>query len=358
MTKKTLTYYALVDQNKSPGVAKKINDTVIAARSIGIDAETKVFQPSFSGLIKFIASILHPRSNLLLIRFSDIAFPFLFLPLTFVRITGRKIIIDVPTPRSIALSEIDARHKSLAKRILRKSWTYLSGAWIFYPAHRILQYANESNWFSLGINYKTIKIGNGIVFSDKRPITRGKWPSSTLKLIAVAQIANWHGYDRLIKAIALLHERRPELRIEAVIVGDGDDLSNLKHLAQELHLCDRVVFTGSLTGTALDSAFEGAHIGVASLGLFRKNIQEASDLKTREYLSRGLPVIATGIDPDFSADSPFRFTVPNNEDISLLADLLQNFFQKELPQAEAAVNYAKDHLSLESKIKLILKDFL
>ena len=133
--------------------------------------------------------------------------------------------------------------KNPIKRNLRKIWNYLSSTWIFFPVNRVVQYADEDLWFSLGIKNKTIKIGNGINIDNKLQIAKENSDKKTLNLIAVAQLADWHGYDRLIKAISKLDK---DFKIRLKIVGDGYILSYLKNLTIELNLEDKITFTGSL----------------------------------------------------------------------------------------------------------------
>ena len=57
-----------------------------------------------------------------------------------------------------------------------------------------------------------------------------------------------------------------------------------------------------------------AHIGIASLALHRKKMQEASPLKLREYLAAGLPSITAYRDTDFPDGAPFLLELPNTAD--------------------------------------------
>jgi glycosyltransferase involved in cell wall biosynthesis len=54
-----------------------------------------------------------------------------------------------------------------------------------------------------------------------------------------------------------------------------------------------------------------ADVGIGTLGLYRLGTEEASPLKTREYLAHGLPVIAGYLDTDFPETVPFLLRVPN-----------------------------------------------
>lgn len=229
----------------------------------------------------------------------------------------------------------------------------LSSTWIFFPVNRVVQYADEDLWFSLCIKNKIIKIGNGINIDNKLQIAKENLDKKTLNLIAVAQLADWHGYDRLIKAISKLDK---DFKIRLKIVGDGYILSYLKNLTIELNLEDKITFTGSLFDRDLDNAFDEMDIGVSSLGLYRKGLSEASDLKTREYLARGLCTIGVGKDPDLDENSKYRFVVSNSDSIDDIVNLLIELKNINLPNRQEVRDYAIENLTFEKKLLKILKN--
>jgi len=352
---KSFSYYALVNRHKSPGVAKKIDNTVLAASHIGLDASCHLYPASRSGVFGFLLQLFKERSDVIMVRFSDLVFPLVFFIMLVQRLRGRIIIIDVPTPRVIGLKELDSAVRNPILRALRKTLTIISAAWVLYPAHKVIQYAEESAWFSFGVKNKTLKIGNGIFIDDETPLTQATWPSKELKLIGVAQLAKWHGFDRMLKSIELLNKKDLAYKVSFTIVGDGGELPYLKTLVRQFGLDRQVIFTGMLIGSELDKFFAQAHIGISSLGLYRKGLAEASDLKTREYMARGLPVIGVGTDPDFEKNSAFRFVVANDESIEGLADLMAGFAENKLPLPADVRRFAEGRLSLESKLSKILE---
>lgn len=351
----SFSYYALVDKEKSPGVVKKIENTVVAAQQNDLDAESYVYPTNLKAILAFFKSLFAAKSNVVMIRFSDLVFPFVFFVMLWLRLAGKKVIIDVPTPRVTVLKEMDSMIRSPLKRGIRKLISYASASWVLMPANLIIQYADEAKWFSLGLNSKTLKMGNGILITDDIPLTKAVWPSNKLNLIAVAQLADWHGYDRMLYALAELKKQNITYELTFTVVGDGEALPLLKKLSRELNL-ENVSFTGRLTGRDLDKVFENAHIGVASLGLYRKGLYEASDLKTREYMARGLPVIAAGEDPDFDDDCPYRIPVENGDEIASIIKMIK-FLPKKLENFEpcAVREYSVKKLSLKSKVKYFLE---
>lgn len=291
-----------------------------------------------------------------MIRFSDIVSPVLFFIMIYLRLKGVKIIIDVPTPRIIGLKELDLAVLNPFFCTFRKAMMCVMGAWVFYPANRIVQYANESWWFEWGLKEKTLKIGNGILIDDSIPLVKSTWPDDELRLIGVAQLANWHGYDRVIKALAEINKESLPYKLSFTIVGDGAERPALEALVKELDLNNQVFFTGMLNGEKLNQIFLDKHIGVASLGLYRKGLNEASDLKTREYVARGLSVIGVGSDPDFEVKSPYRFIVENDGSIYGLVNFLRDINTCTLLPPITLRKYALLKLSLDSKISRLINN--
>lgn len=346
---KKMSYYSFGSE-RSPGVMKKINNTVKAAQNIGIQASHK----SFSSKDRFapIKPLIKDDASIIFIRFSFVINAFLFPVLLYKRLTGAKIIIDIPTPRAIGIKEMKGnKEKNLKIKII---WNYIFSSWILFPANKIIQYADESAFFSFGIKNKTLKMGNGILIDENIKLVERNKKQNEINLIGVASLAFWHGYDRLIKALALFAKENPIYKINFKIVGDGEVLEELKSLVTQLQLEDRVVFTGTLYGEELEQAYLGMDIGVSSCGLFRKGLDEASDLKTREYVAKGLCVLGAGKDPDFNEDSKFRFTVPNDESIEPIVKILLQLVSIELPTPEETREYAEKYLAFEEKLKVIL----
>ena len=90
---------------------------------------------------------------------------------------------------------------------------------------------------------------------------------------------NWHGLDLLLRlAVAL-----PQFQF-SIVGTTADDLAGVAVPAN-------VAFLGSLYGADLESVYAAHDVAISSLAIHRAGIREASPLKTREYLSYGLPVV-------------------------------------------------------------------
>ena len=349
-----MAYFGLYDPREYPGVHQKVLGLLRAAAAAGF--ETRVWTEPFSKVapIARLAQAIDaaPETHLIL-RSLGFANFFLIPALWRARRRGVHVTIEVGAPNSVAVREIWTSRQSLWRRTRAAVAFYVSGPWSLWPATRIVQYAPESWWFRLGNAAKTVEVGNGIDVSAIEPrASAPAWPAPVLRLVAVATVSKWHGYDRLLRAIKSFSER-PEraFDVHLVIAGQGPALEGLRTLAALLGIDDRVVFAGTVTGAPLRDLYANTHLAISSLGLHRIGLSTASVLKAREYCAVGIPFIASGHDPDFSAALPFRFVVGSSEDTR---DVIAAFeaFADTAPHIDPAVmrRYAFTHLDWQHKV--------
>ncbi len=138
-----------------------------------------------------------------------------------------------------------------------------------------------------------ISFENGIRVSEIRQ--RNPIGSDCVRIIAVAGMCNFHGYDRLIEGLRPDYERKGKRNIEIHMVGGkdepGNELSNYKKLCKKYGLEEKIIFYGEKKGTELDEIYDCCNLAVGSLGMYRIGYQMATSLKIREYLAKGLPII-------------------------------------------------------------------
>ncbi|WP_341875758.1 glycosyltransferase family 4 protein [Defluviitalea saccharophila] len=199
---------------------------------------------------------------------------------------------------------------------------------------------------------ESLVLGNGMDV-EKLPLRKvPPYDKAKLELLFVGQIAPWHGVDRVIKGIA---SYKGSVNITFHIVGTGNELKNLINLSKKLELHDRVLFYEELSGEQLDKLFNKCHIAVAPLALYRKNLNESSALKTREYVARGIPFITSHNDPDIKMKSSIRNYIlrvnDNNEPIDI-EEIIQ--FTNRMYQIDGFENHFREFAlrSIDMKIKM------
>jgi len=120
----------------------------------------------------------------------------------------------------------------------------------------------------------------------------------------------WHqGLDIAIEAVALLKDRLPEMELHLYGGGGGADAQDrLASLASRLGLNGRVKFCGDVSLAEIANVMANADVGIVpkradSFG------NEAYSTKIMEYMSQGLPVVAsrTRIDTFYFAENVIRF---------------------------------------------------
>ena len=200
----------------------------------------------------------------------------------------------------------------------------------FFSRLRLKKYVSK------GVNYSEydkifgidcIKISNGIdpdLILPQKPMNKD---NKKIVFLGVALLTYWNGYDRLMKAIANYYsdgiaEKR---KIIFNIVGDGEELSNLKKISSRLGVEKYVKFYGFVSGEALDRIYDQTDIAVGTLASFRKyKGHTMSTLKTKEYTAKGIPFIKC--DPDVVFDNnyvDFCYNVSPDENLICLEEIIQ-----------------------------------
>lgn len=106
----------------------------------------------------------------------------------------------------------------------------------------------------------------------------------------------WHGLDKIEKMADYFKNY-----MFYIIGTNGKNTSNICYL-------------GYLTQEESTKIINGCDIGIGTLSLYKKGLNEASPLKTRQYLACGLPIIYAYEDTDIPANVPFALKLENRED--------------------------------------------
>lgn len=344
------------DTKEANGVKNKSKEIGNALKKMGYNPiDYQQFSSTKITVKTIIKQIINSNSKHLFIRSIGVLNILLFPFLLYARIQGKIIYLDMPTPRITAYHEVIKIKKNTRSKILYTIYHCINGPWSYWPYSRIIQYAREGNYFLIGNKRKTIIMGNGI--DIERFSLREKnytWPDKELNLIGVGNISFYHGYDRIIKAINEWNKSNSSFVIKFFIVGDGHEITNLKKMTHEYKLDGDIHFLGKLYGEELKQLYSKCHLAISSLGLHRINLYFSSVLKAREYCLIGIPFIASGFDPDFEFNTPFRIEVSSDDKTE---DIISVFKKYELNSFffvdQDIRNYAINNLSFSSKLKQI-----
>lgn len=202
-----------------------------------------------------------------------------------------------------------------------------------------------------------------IVCTDNAVNTDRFFPTSTLEArreagleqydSIVGYIGNHAAHERggtqLIKAAAKLMSKFPNLGV--VILGDMRGDEQLVDLAQELGIADHCVFTGYIPFDRVATYVNALDIGISFLA---PRYTGQSELKVRQYLACGKPVIATTPGSnDFIATENLGSLV-RFDDIGSISKELDRWLSlaeaDRLEFSDRAFQYACSHLSVEKSL--------
>lgn len=355
------------------GISKKINSQIEALTQNGVDTElcyisidkngrqrrvcgknviddfgngafakiSKWFR--FSNLTKYI---LTDNFDMIYIRSFYNVNPSMLKMLNKLHNAGIKIVMEYPTyPYDIETKNQPFNYFIifLLNRIFRKQ--------LYKYVDRIVTFTDLEEIEGI----KTIQMSNGVDFSTL-PLKRKKEKSNTINLIAVAEIHYWHGLDRVIKGLGEYYNKEKPISTEVnlTIIGDGDRklIDLLIKLVINLKLKNHVKFVGYKSGEELDTLFEEADFGIASLARHRSGISKIKTLKNREYAARGLPFIYSEYDEDFD-DMPYIIKAPPDES-PIVIESIVDFYKTLNITPEEIRNSVIDDLSWTTQMRKVV----
>jgi hypothetical protein len=204
------------------------------------------------------------------------------------------VVVEINTD-DVSQHEMLGKVYSLYNRLTRR--IYLSQAAGLVYASAELQTSQSFTHF----NRPGVVIANGIDL-EKNPIV----PAPHNKRPRIGFIGTpdmtWQGVDK----IARLAELCPDIDIDVI---GSDTLPGGSNLPSNL------MFHGYLDKEEARRVLSGDDVGLGTVALHRKAMDEASSLKTREYLAYGIPIIVPYKDTDLEdlkLDTILR--IPNTED--------------------------------------------
>lgn len=200
-----------------------------------------------------------------------------------------------------------------------------------------------------------INIQNGTDV-DGIPERQPDFDPDHVHLLMLANMNIYHGFDRVIEGLKKTDDKSRFVLHFAGKDIDGS-LAKWKNLVDEYHLNDYVIFHGPVYGDNLTALFNQVDLGVSSLGLFRVNMDTGAVLKSREYMTRGLPFIAAAKDNLVPEDYQYNIKIPNDDSAVDFGEVY-NFAMKMRADADAPANmrkFADENMSWKSIFQRIFE---
>ena len=179
--------------------------------------------------------------------------------------------------------------------------------------HKVIDFIVTYSQDEVIYGVKTIHIMNGIDYDRISKTKENVNRDNIIDLLAVALMQPYHGYERLLYGIRQYYDQGGKREFRLHLVGDGPEKKHYEEIVKEQHLEKWVTFYGKKSGLELDELYEQADIGVCTLGGYKRNVEWSSELKSKEYLAKNLPILA-GVDIDVfeKLDKKYFLRIPND----------------------------------------------
>lgn len=281
--------------------------------------------------------------DLVYIRSNHNANPFTISMVKRMKKTGSKVVMEIPTyPYDSEYKAQGISNQIFQDKIFRNSLAKRLDAIVTFSGYEQI------------FGQRTIRISNGIDFDSVKMKTTINDTSKELNLIGVAEIHEWHGFDRLIKGLANFYAKPQDYVIKFHVIGyffSSEVENEFKKIIFDNHMEKNVILYGKKHGEELDRIFDKCDFGIGSLGRHRVGIDKIKTLKNREYAARGIPFIYSETDEDFD-NKEYVLKVPADEtpiDIKRIID-----FYRHLTLSPYEIRDSIKNLSWENQMQKVI----
>lgn len=343
---KHINFIFFSNSNDASGIILKVNNFRKSSQSLGYSTSILKLNTE-DGLInnfKLLINKVLQSKGVFFFRYNNSLNFVFFIAICILRLRNQIVVTEIPTPITNYLNELFMSKSNLLKKSIIFFNTLFLGPLPFILSNLNIQYSLESKFFSFLA--KTILIGNGID-TDYYAIRSNYNKTTHLKFIIIANLAPWHGVDKILIALS-----KVDYNFELKIVGDGVEFNKLKLLSKKLNLENSVLFLGKMDRKEYIKHLYSSDLGIGSMSWDLIGVKISSALKLREYVSCGLPVVFTSFDPDLS-DQEFAFQVDGSQ------NSINQFFRTrpflDIPFCSDEIqSFAKSKLSMKIKMRSIL----
>ena len=260
---------------------------------------------------------------------------------------GAKVVMEIPTyPYDIEYKAQGISRQIFQDKIFRNQLAkYLDAIVTFSDFDKIF-------------GQRTIKISNGIDFDSVKMKTTINDTSKELNLIGVAEIHEWHGFDRIVRGLADYYSKPQDYLVEFHVIGyffSKEIEDEFRKIISDNHMENYVILYGNKHGTELDNLFDKCDFGIGSLGRHRVGIDKIKTLKNREYAARGIPFIYSETDSDFDP-KPYVLKAPADESPIEIQRIID--FYKRNTMSPIEIRESITDLSWKKQMELVIKEVL
>ena len=222
---------------------------------------------------------------------------------------------------------------------------------LYKYVYKIVINSNEKEIYGI----KTLMITNGVEITKIVP--RQPTYDKKINVALVASISAYHGVDKIINAVE--HESQLD-NVIFHIAGEGPKFMEYSEKIKNKGLENRIILYGKLTGEDLDNLYNKCEIGISSLANKEKGVVFSSTIKSKEYLSKGIPVIAD-VMLDVFYDNPkyFFYQLVNDFNLKELISFYNSVYEKHNKQdvIDDIREFAERTCDIKSIMKKLEDDF-
>jgi len=326
-----------MDEN---GTKKRIIDGNIIA-DYGNGILSKILKRiDFSAISRYVKN---NHIDIVYIRSNHNANPFTIRMVKQMKKYGAKVVMEIPTyPYDSEYEAQGMSNQIFQDKLFRNNLAKQLDA--------IVTFSDYNQIFG----QRTIRISNGIDFDSVKMKTTINDTSKELNLIGLAEIHEWHGFDRLVMGLADYYSKQQNYIVRFHVVGyffSAEIENEFKKIISDDHMEDYVILYGKEHGDELDMLFNKCDFGIGSLGRHRVGIDKIKTLKNREYAARGIPFIYSETDSDFDT-KPYVLKAPADE-TAIDIDSIVSFY-KRLSMSPEEIRNSISSLSWENQMKTVL----
>jgi glycosyltransferase involved in cell wall biosynthesis len=203
------------------------------------------------------------------------------------------------TDKEMELQNIPGKSDIIPRRLKRRIWKYFfkSVGRVVVVSHGLKRALSEE--YGLQSERITV-IFNGANIELFKPMNRNNCIeelglNKKYRYVGfIGNLAPWQGVDQLIKIAPIILESVPEIMF--LIVGDGIMRHELKSLANELNIEDKVIFTGFVPYEVVPKYINTFEVCVAPFSGIERNVKYSfSAIKLYEYMACGKPIVTTDV---------------------------------------------------------------
>lgn len=203
-------------------------------------------------------------------------------------------------------------------------------------------------------NIKIIPIGIDTKFFSNDTVK--KIDDKLFKMITVGRLVELKGQAFGIKAACILKEKG--YNVSYSIIGDGEELTELKQLVTELSLKDVVHFYGSKNQNEIKELLKEHHLFLMTSTIDKDQRREAFGIVSLEAQAMGLPVVGfkSGGFTETLIEGKTGITV-KDKDVESMADVIAELIEDN-DKMVAMSNAAKKHIKENFDTNLITTKYL